>query len=58
MKLRNDLKLSMMRPSDFQAPKKKNIDEFTSYLDFLGNRSKASNISKFKYFTDMKFKED
>ena len=57
-KLNNRLKLTMMRSSDFHVPKKYNVDEFTSYLDFLGKRSRPANISKFDYFTAMKFKED
>ena len=57
-KLNNNLKANMMRASDFHLPKKNNVDEFTSYLDFLGKRSRPANISKFNYFTAMKFKED
>lgn len=58
LKLENKLKSTMLRTSDFHVPKKKNVDDFTSYLDFLGRKSKPSNISKFNYFTAMKYKED
>jgi hypothetical protein len=58
LKLEWDLKKNMMKPEDFKTPKKKNVDDFTSYLNFLGKKSKGSNISKFNYFTALKYKED
>lgn len=56
--LKNRIKKTMMRPKDFYSPRKKNVDDFTSYLNFLGEKSRASNIANFNYFTELKFKED
>ena len=56
--LKNNLKLTLMRPEYFHLPVRKNVDDFTSYLNLLGKRSEPSNIAKFDYFTALKFKED